>query len=175
MGGYQIIVAAPLAAQTDARGSDSRRSLLRRDTSPTHSNTVSRSNYAMKSTVTPLQNLADFFQIQPQKLGAMVFNTSLFYKTVKIPKKRGGLRVLSVPTHPLKQVQSIIYNKILKKFLAHDAAHAYSKRKSILTNADKHIGAEYMLKMDITNFFGSIKKQTVENKFKKIKIFSIKN
>ncbi len=169
MGGHQIIVAAPLAAQTDACGSDNHRSLLRRNTSPTHRTTIPHTDYAMKNKETPLKNLANFFQIPPKKLGAMIFNTPLFYETLVIPKRRGGLRSLSVPTHPLRQVQSLIYKKILKKFAAHEVAHAYSKRKSILTNANKHVGAQYMLKMDIKNFFGSIKQRAIVNKFKKIK------
>lgn len=113
----------------------------------------------------PLQNLANFLNIAPNQLGAMIFCTSLFYKEITIPKRRGGTRTLHVPNNTLRAVQQIIHRDFLGKIQAHEAAQAYVKNKSILTNASKHVKGEFMLKLDIENFFDSIPESLVTNKF----------
>lgn len=114
---------------------------------------------------TSLKNLATFLDVPPDQLGAMIFHGELFYKEVAIPKRRGGVRKLNVPNSLLRVVQRKIYRNILGKFQAHEAAQAYVKKKSIITNATQHIESVFMLKMDIENFFGCVQRKLVIDKF----------
>jgi RNA-directed DNA polymerase len=45
----------------------------------------------------------------------------------------------------------------------HPIAHAYAKRRGIVTNAEQHVGKEWVLHLDLVNFFGSITQQMVFN------------
>ena len=112
-----------------------------------------------------LENLSKFLNVPPNQLGAMIFNTELFYKELIIPKRRGGIRKLNVPNNILRSAQKIIYRDILGNFQAHEAAQAYVRKKSIVTNANKHINSPFMLKLDIENFFGRISEKLVTDKF----------
>ncbi len=123
-----------------------------------------------------LDSLSKFLEISPALLGAMVFKTELFYTELKIKKKNGGTRLLSVPNDELRNVQSKIYREVLSPFVSHDSAQAYVKKKSILTNANEHLSSKVMLKMDLTDFFGSTRYIAVVNKFIQIaEIFHRKN
>lgn len=51
-----------------------------------------------------------------------------------------------------------------------DCVHGYVSGKSILTNAKKHIGAKFLLKADIKNFFPSVTTKDVETLFRDLKI-----
>lgn len=100
--------------------------------------------------------LAAYLQIESKQLGALIHSQDLFYKPFKIPKRSGGYRELLVPIETLKQVQRRINSEILSKFVTHINAHAYSKQRSIITNATRHLNAPYLFKVDIQDFFPSI-------------------
>lgn len=53
-------------------------------------------------------------------------------------------------------------NYILQYFVFSDSANAYIKKKSILTAIERHKTSKAFLKMDIENFFGSIRKSKLE-------------
>src|SRR5690606_9641217 len=79
------------------------------------------------------------------------------YKVFPIEKRRGGFRIVAQPSRELKMLQRIVVNKILVDLPVHDVAHGYVKGKGIRTNALAHKNARYILKMDLENFFPSIK------------------
>jgi RNA-directed DNA polymerase len=113
----------------------------------------------------PLRNLANFFEVPPQLLGALIFNTPAFYKELILKKNKGGVRLINIPDQNLRNIQKTIYHKILQKFIAHESAHAYVKGRSIITNAREHLESDYMLKLDILDFFGSVRGDLVKDKF----------
>lgn len=78
------------------------------------------------------------------------------YRTVNIKKKNGGGRTLHTPSPRLKRMQKRILRDILKRLLVSEYATAYKKGAQIYANAAPHVGKQYILKLDITNFFGSI-------------------
>jgi len=80
------------------------------------------------------------------------------YKCYKIPKrgKPNSFRTIAHPAKELKIVQRWIIKEILLAQPVHEAAQAYEKELSIKTNAEKHASNKFILKMDFTNFFGSI-------------------
>jgi RNA-directed DNA polymerase len=94
-----------------------------------------------------------------------IIHTPYFYRTYEIPKKNGTKRKISEPLPSLKEIQYWILNEILINVQISKYAKAYVKKRSLKGNARFHIGKEIILTLDIENFFGSIKSNTVESFF----------
>jgi len=100
---------------------------------------------------------------------ASVVNSSIsHYRTFEIRKRSGGTRTISAPYPALLQCQQWIHRHILSQTKIHSAAHGFTSRKSILTNATEHINKEQFLKIDIKDFFPSITINQVINVFKSL-------
>ncbi|CAI1727989.1 MULTISPECIES: retron St85 family RNA-directed DNA polymerase [Serratia] len=81
---------------------------------------------------------------------------STHYKVYKIPKRTIGFRLIAQPTKKVKDVQRIIVENLSKIALVHDVATAYIKGRNILYNASLHQDSDYLLKLDLEDFFNSI-------------------
>jgi len=88
-----------------------------------------------------------------------------FYKVYEIAKKTGGKRNISAPYRSLKIMQKYINEHILSNVEVHEKAFGFVKGKSIYDNALEHINQESILKIDLKNFFGSIKEKQVYSIF----------
>lgn len=95
----------------------------------------------------------------------MIFSKEKFYRHFKIKKKLGGERVITVPSPSLMMVQRWIYNHILISKKVHYSAHGFTFNKSIITNAQMHIGHKVFLKIDLKDFFPSIPINWIVNYF----------
>lgn len=100
--------------------------------------------------------LAGFFGRPTGKVFHTVRNSDSMYNSVSIPKKSGGYRELNVPNSNLKFYQRKILHGILTYFPISKYATAYRNGATLAHNASPHIGHKYLLKLDITDFFGSI-------------------
>ncbi|WP_394866490.1 retron St85 family RNA-directed DNA polymerase [Paraclostridium bifermentans] len=96
--------------------------------------------------------------------------TDKFYKEVKIPKNLNGSRKLSIPSYSMKMVQKWIKINILDKIPISDCAMAFRKGKAygIKRNAELHKHSDYILKLDLKDFFHSIKREQVYYFFKNL-------
>lgn len=83
------------------------------------------------------------------------------YRTVRIKKKRGGYRTLSIPTVIIKYIQKWILDEIVSKMKVSDAATGFIKGASIKENASMHLNSKCILNLDIKDFFPSIDKSDV--------------
>ncbi len=83
-------------------------------------------------------------------------NARKHYKLIMLRKKNGGLRYIHSPDPSLKNAQRRILKSILSNINISPYATAYVKGKNLKDNAEPHINHKYLLKMDITDFFGSI-------------------
>ncbi|NOI38693.1 RNA-directed DNA polymerase [Vibrio sp. 070316B] len=81
---------------------------------------------------------------------------STHYKVYKIPKRSFGFRVIAQPTPQLKNIQRKIVGEIKGYMHVHSAAKAYVKDCSIKDNAIVHVNSNYLLKLDLENFFNSL-------------------
>ncbi len=100
--------------------------------------------------------LAHFFGISRENLFKTVRGCDKYYRDIAIKKKNGKDRLLQVPCSHLKSMQSTILHRILDKVTVSDYATAYKKGARLAKNAKPHTNKKYLLKMDITDFFGSI-------------------
>jgi retron-type reverse transcriptase len=99
---------------------------------------------------------------------SVIFDSKSHYRLFKIKKRSGGFREICAPYPALIYMQNWIYKEILLKFKVNGSAHGFVKKRSILTNAIVHKGQNYLLKMDLKDFFPSISINWVVNVFKEI-------
>ncbi len=114
------------------------------------------------------EHLAKLLCIENESLFAIVNGTGSFYRSFEIKKKSGGMREIRAPYPSLKAIQCWIYEYVLKKQYVHGCAHGFRQRKSIVTNAKAHIENKCLLKLDLKDFFPSIKINKVVQVFKNI-------
>lgn len=115
-----------------------------------------------------LKHLSMLLGLKKGIVTSMIFSPKSFYREFKIPKRRGGYRDISTPYQSLLEVQQWIHEHILSQFNVHKAAYAYVKKRNIAFNAREHIGNKEMLKIDLKDFFPSIKTPRVRELFNRV-------
>lgn len=120
----------------------------------------SESIYRLKNIGLPairvLDDFATAMRLSPEYLKTISERAHYFYKTYQIAKKSGGYRIISQPSRELKAIQGWILRNILDKLTVSPYSKGFEKKTSILDNAAPHIGANYILSLDVDNFFPSI-------------------
>ena len=86
------------------------------------------------------------------------------YSVYRIPKKNKKTRVITAPSDELKEFQNQLREK-LEELPIHNSAHGFIKGRSIVSNAKPHIKKNFVLSIDLKNFFPSIKRSMVESIF----------
>ncbi len=107
--------------------------------------------------------------VEGNRLEEILNNVSGHYQEFWMRKRSGGYRMISAPDKDLQAIQSTIYSRILSSVtIVHPAAVGFRCGRSVVDNAAPHLGKRYVLKMDIHDFFGSIRSPRVRQTFKKI-------
>lgn len=93
------------------------------------------------------------------------------YNVFKLRKHNAGhspdrFRWICAPSEDLLRVQRWINTHILSKVEPHEASYAYDSRHGVLEAAELHCGAEWLIKLDLTNFFESILEPRVYELFR---------
>ena len=83
------------------------------------------------------------------------------YSAFKINKKGGGQRELLAPSLKLCILQKRFLRKLEDSYEPTRAAHGFTQEKSILTNASLHVGKQWILNVDVKDFFPSINDRRV--------------
>jgi len=83
-------------------------------------------------------------------------DTVWHYVRYTIPKGNGGRRTILAPKAELKAIQRKILSELLDKTIVSPMAHGFVKARSIVTNAKQHVGREFLLRLDLKDFFPSI-------------------
>ena len=120
--------------------------------------------YSIMIVYTELRSIEQDLGIPIKTLFSVSNSLSSHYKRVKISKKNGSLRELSVPDEVLKKIQGAIVQKILVYEPISKYAQAYKTGASVQRNASHHVGKKKILKLDIKHFFDSILYSTVKDK-----------
>lgn len=83
------------------------------------------------------------------------------YKTFYIPKKNGKLREISAPNRNLKEILYYLNMMLGEVYQAGPSALGFVKGRSIVDNANLHVGQNYVLNLDLSDFFSSISQSRV--------------
>ena len=111
---------------------------------------------------------ANFLIVEKNTLIEILKGTSDHYTHFKLGKRCGGYRIISAPDATLLNIQKIIYKRILLSVNIHPASTGFRQNISVTHNAKAHLGNKQILKIDIADFFGSIKKYRIIKAFEKI-------
>lgn len=101
-------------------------------------------------------------------LRGAIYNTKPFYRYFTVNKRSGGVRNIAEPLPSLKEIQRWILDNILYKCSISRFAKGYVPDLSIRDNARFHRNQELVLKLDIKDFFPSIKAGRIFNFFKRL-------
>ncbi|SQI01436.1 RNA-directed DNA polymerase [Salmonella enterica subsp. enterica] len=96
------------------------------------------------------------------------FNNDKYYHRVEMKKKTGGIRHIESPLRELKAIQRWVLRTILDKLSPSVYAKGFVRGKSILDNAKPHEGNQYVLNLDLQDFFTNVKASHVYTLFKNI-------
>ncbi|MBN3214579.1 RNA-directed DNA polymerase [Pectobacterium polaris] len=101
--------------------------------------------------------LCDHLDYPTYELTSIAIRAPKKYRVYYIPKRNGGLRVISQPTKQLKKIQRVLVAHLTNLLPVHSSAMAYRRGISIKHNAILHKENTFLLKMDFQNFFNKIK------------------
>lgn len=84
------------------------------------------------------------------------------YIQFHIKKKTGGFRTITAPRHRSFKLLLTYLNEILKSiYTPSDYAMGFTEGRSVVTNAEHHRGMNYVLNLDLKDFFPSIEQPRV--------------
>lgn len=104
-----------------------------------------------------VENLSSWSGLSSPDIERVIRSAPRRYKVFTLEKKRGGLRTVAQPSRELKLLQRLVVDRVLTGLPVHDAAHGYMRGRGIKSNALAHVQGSYLLKMDLENFFPSIR------------------
>ena len=105
-----------------------------------------------------LQDLAGFLGVEPFQLSYYAFriNKEQVYRSFVIPRRNGRERQIDAPTRTLKYIQRLIHESLSCVYSPHPDVHGFLSNRSIVTNAKSHLAQQYVLNIDLADFFPSI-------------------
>jgi RNA-directed DNA polymerase len=93
-----------------------------------------------------------------QDISKIVRNASFSYRRYSVPKHNGsGKRWIHQPSPGLKAIQRWIVRRVLSILPTHPAAFAYRSGYNIKKHTEAHRHSAYLLRLDIKEFFPSIR------------------
>ena len=78
------------------------------------------------------------------------------YRVFSIAKRSGGVREISAPPASLRILQAKLNSILQLVYVRKPAVHGFVSGKSILSNAQGHVGKRFVLNVDLADFFPSI-------------------
>lgn len=113
------------------------------------------------------EKILSTFGLLPSELNRLIATAPHRYKVFYIPKKKvGELREIAQPASELKVIQNWLIGYLSEHLPVHDCAVAYRINRGIKHNALRHIEKRFVLKMDLQNFFPSIRQKDIEQHLK---------
>jgi retron-type reverse transcriptase len=83
------------------------------------------------------------------------------YRTFTIPKRGGGVRTIEAPNSQIKLLQHALMHRLEEFYVPRVCVHGFTFRRSIVTNARRHVGCRWLLTVDLQDFFPSITKKKI--------------
>lgn len=105
--------------------------------------------------VTSVESLALLFGLSPGLIGAMVRNPSRYYRMFEIQSGSRTRRIYT-PRVALKVIQRWFGHHLSHAVAQSDHVHGFVPKRSTVTAAKQHCPAQWILSLDLQNFFGSV-------------------
>ena len=103
-------------------------------------------------------DVAQFFDVSVSRLIHALYRApdTTRYHHFEIPKRSGGMRLISAPRGLVRDLQSRLCPLLQATYECHPGAHGFIKARSVVTNASPHAGRQWVLNVDLADFFPSI-------------------
>lgn len=115
--------------------------------------------------------VAEALGLSVSRLRWLVFHREVdsgtHYHRWHVPKRDGGLRLISAPKPQLKAAQYWISRNITEHLPVHGAAHGFVPGRSTVSNATVHAGAQVVIKLDLKDFYPTITQPRVKGLLRK--------
>ena len=125
-----------------------------------------------------LRDLASLLGFKPKAISYILYQQppAIKYRIFQIPKRNGGQRTIEAPIDSLKLLQSRLSGLLqdcldevnVARQRKDRVAHGFKRRRSIVTNAQKHRNRRWVFNLDLEDFFPSIN-------FGRVRGFLLKN
>jgi len=106
-----------------------------------------------------IQALSAYIGIPPATIEEIVKKAPFLYRRYPVPKKRGGQRNIYHPARETKTLQIAAIDLLDSCDLVHDCVRGYIRglKNPLLSNANEHRKQTFLLRLDVADFFPSIK------------------
>lgn len=108
-----------------------------------------------------VRDLLSLFQLSERNLYKLTNRPKHYYRRFSIPKRSGGFRTIEAPTPLLKKIQHQILENFLEPHPVSRFAKAYKKGATLKEMARFHVKQQIVVRIDLTDFFGSLKEASV--------------
>ena len=106
--------------------------------------------------MTSIEEFAQLLRLPKDYLNQFIKNNAKFYHEFKVAKKTGGYRRIKQPHKELKAIQRWILRNILDQLQPSPYCKGFIKNCSNLDNATPHQQKQYILNIDLENFFDHV-------------------
>jgi RNA-directed DNA polymerase len=113
----------------------------------------------LRDAFTKLQTRADvaaLLAVSEKELIYILYRGGKQYVEFDTPKRAGGARHISAPTGSIKILQRRLNQVLRTVYTLKASVHGFAIGRSIVTNADRHVGKKVILNIDLEDFFPSI-------------------
>ena len=100
-------------------------------------------------------------------LWSFMHRTNKHYRIFSVPKGRSS-RIIEAPKVGLKFVQKWLATQFEVAWEPHSAVHGFVRRRSHITAAAEHLGSDWVISVDIENFFPSTEEQVVRKSLRRL-------
>lgn len=90
------------------------------------------------------------------------------YRYRSLPRAAGMPRVIEAPKARLKEIQWWVLREILDHVPVHSDAHGFTRGRSVISHAGRHVSRPVLLALDLRDFFASISAGRVYGIFRTI-------
>ena len=114
-------------------------------------------------TLRDVRDVSDMWRVPTKQLAyyGYIVDKHAVYATFSIPRRNGRDRRIDSPTRSLKYLQRIMHESLVRVYGPHPGVHGFHQSRSILTNAQNHLGQRYVLNVDLADFFPSITRKRI--------------
>lgn len=105
---------------------------------------------------TTVDQLYVYLGYNKDEISKFLYHGAPKYRSFTILKKNGGFREIVAPVKKLKEIQHKIKSELEKYYVPRMCVHGFVSGRNTVTNASSHVRKEFVLNIDLENFFGSI-------------------
>lgn len=104
----------------------------------------------------------------PRYVKGAAYCSEKHYRRFSIEKRSGGLREIAEPLPSLKDIQRWVYENVLLRISISSMAKAFVPKMTLRDSARFHKGQNFVLRVDIKDFFPSISRSRVFGIFRQL-------